>query len=356
MAFDGCTRHLGANEVVDGSELTTSRPRRLDMARFFLGLATVVVMLAGMSSAPSSATAQEKYPSRPVRIVVTLPPGSGPDIRARIVADQLTRMWGRQVVVENRPGGGGAIGAQAALAATADGYTLLAAAASTFTILPAQANKPSFDVNRDFIPIGLMSNEGMVFAVSPKLGVSTLAELIARAKSDPYKIIIGTNPAGSLPHLAARLFVSLSKAPITVVPSTGGTNEAVREIMGGRVHAVIESQPGLRGALASGEVKPLAIMTAERLPSAPDLPLALETVPGLTAVGWVALVAPRGTPDAIVAQLSGDLHKALETPEVRTRLEQTGTPFRPIFTTELARFIESEQKLWWPVVREAETK
>jgi tripartite-type tricarboxylate transporter receptor subunit TctC len=271
------------------------------MPRFFLGLATLAVMLAGWPSAPPSASAQDKYPSRPVRILVTLPAGSGPDIRARIIGDQLSKIWGRQVVVENRPGGGGAIGAQAALTAAADGYTLLAAAASTFTILPVQPNKPSFDVNRDYIPIGLMSNEGMVLAVSPKLGVNSLAELIARAKAEPHMIIIGTNPAGSLPHLAARLFTSLSKAPITVVPSTGGTNEAVREIMGGRVHAVIESLPGLRGALAAGDVKPLAIMTSERLPSVPDLPLALETVPGLTAVGWVALVAPRGTPDAIVA-------------------------------------------------------
>jgi tripartite-type tricarboxylate transporter receptor subunit TctC len=326
------------------------------MARFFLGLAALAVMLAGMSSAPPSAIAQDKYPSRAVRIVVTLPPGSGPDIRARIIADQLTKMWGRQVVVENRPGGGGAIGAQAALSATPDGYTLLAAAASTFTILPAQANKPQFDVNRDLIPIGLMSNEGMVFAVSPRLGVNTLAEFIARAKADPHKIIIGTNPAGSLPHLAARLFVSLSKAPVTVVPSTGGTNEAVREIMGGRVHAVIESQPGLRSALAAGEVKPLASMTSERLPSLPDLPLALETVPGLTAVGWVALMAPKGTPEAIVAQVSEDLRKVLETADVRARLEQTGTPFRAVFTADLARFIEAEQKLWWPVVKEAESK
>ena len=271
-----------------------------------LAVTTVAVMLAGVTIGPAPAAAQDKYPSRPVRIVVTLPPGSGPDIRARIVADQLTKMWGRQVVVENRPGGGGAIGTQAVLSAAADGYTLLVAAASTFTILPVQGSKPAFDVNRDLIPIGLMSHEGMAFAVSPKLGVNTLAGVIARAKADPHKIIIGTNPAGSLPHLAARLFVSLSKAPITVVPSTGGTNEAIREIMGGRAHAVIESLPGLRAALANGEVKALAIMTAERLPSVPDLPLASETLPGMTAVGWVALVAPKGTPEAIVAQVSED--------------------------------------------------
>ena len=132
------------------------------------------------------------------------------------------------------------IGAQAVLSAPPDGHTLLTAAASTFTILPAQSNKLPFDVNRDLIPIGLMSTEGLVLAVSPKLGISTLAELIALAKTDPHKIIIGTNPAGSLPHLAARLLVSLSQAPLTVVPSTGGTNEAIREIMGGRVHVVMD--------------------------------------------------------------------------------------------------------------------
>jgi tripartite-type tricarboxylate transporter receptor subunit TctC len=328
----------------------------IDMTRTFLAAATLAVMLAGVSIGPAPATAQDNYPSRPVRILVTLPAGSGPDIRARIVADQLTKVWGRQVVVENRPGGGGAIGTQAVLSAPADGYTLLVAAASTFTILPVQGSKPPFDVNRDLIPIGLMSNEGMAFAVSPKLGVNTLADVIARAKAEPYKIVIGTNPAGSLPHLAARLFVSLSKAPVTVVPSTGGTNEAVREIMGGRGHAVIESLPGLRPALASGDVKPIAIMTSERLSSAPNLPLATETVPGLIAVGWVALVAPKGTPQAIVEQLSKDLRTAQEAPEIRTRLEQTGTPFRPVYTADLARFIESEQKLWWPVVKEAESK
>jgi tripartite-type tricarboxylate transporter receptor subunit TctC len=154
-------------------------------------------------------------------------------------------MWGQQVIVENRPGGGGVIGVQAVLSAAPDGYTLLHAQASIFTVLPAQMDKPKFDVDRDLVPIGLTANEPMVFAVSPKLGINTLAELITSAKRNPYKFIIGTNPAGSLPHLAATLFVRLSQAPITVVPSTGGTNEAIREIMGGRVHAVIESLPGL---------------------------------------------------------------------------------------------------------------
>jgi tripartite-type tricarboxylate transporter receptor subunit TctC len=189
------------------------------------------------------AAAQDKYPSRPVKIIQTLPAGTSPDIRARIIAEQLTRMWGQQVVVENRPGGGGAIGVQAVLSAPADGYTLLAAATSTFTILPVQKDKPPIDVNSDLVPIGITSYEGLVIAVSPKLGVNTLGDLIALAKRDPHKIIIGTNAAGTLPHLAARLLVDLSKAPITVLPyATGGTNQAIADILGGRVHVVIESR------------------------------------------------------------------------------------------------------------------
>src|SRR5262249_18519733 len=209
---------------------------------------------------------------------------------------------------------------QAALAAPPDGHTLLLAAASVFTVLPVQKDKPSFDVNRDLLPIGLTSSEGMTFAVSSKLGVNTLPEMIALAKREPHKFIIGTNPAGSLPHLAARLFVSLSRAPMTVVPSTGGTNEAIRGIMGGRVHAVIESLPPLRGALDAGDIKVLAIMTPERLPSAPDLPAAAETLPGLVAIGWTALFARSGTPEAVVQQVSEDLRRAMADPDARARM------------------------------------
>jgi tripartite-type tricarboxylate transporter receptor subunit TctC len=289
--------------------------------------------------------------------VVSLPAGAGPDIRARIVAEHLTKTWGQQVVVENRPGGGGLIGVQALLSAPADGHTLLVAVASTFTILPAQKGKMPVDVNRDLIPIGLLGNEGLLIAVPPRLGVGTLAELIALAKKEPEKIIVGTNPAGTLPHLAAGLMVKLSQAPMTVLPyATGGANEAIRDILGGRIHAVVEGRPGLKGALASGDLKALAVLAHERQSDAPDLPTAAETVPGLTAIGWQVLVAPKGTPEGIVRQLVGDLRRTLEAPDVSKRLGHTGTPFRPMFAAELASFIETEQKLWWPIVKEAVPK
>jgi tripartite-type tricarboxylate transporter receptor subunit TctC len=314
---------------------------------------TIAVGLFGSNLAK----AQDKYPSGPVKIINPFPAGSSPDVTIRIVAEQLTKMWGQQVVVENRPGGGGLIGVQAVLASTPDGYTLLAAGGSTFTILPALKDKVPVDVNRDLVPIALTGKGGFLLAVSPKLGVNSLAELIALAKKDPHTIVIGTNPAGSLPHLAARLLVELSKAPFTVLPySTGGTNEAIRDILGGRVHAVIETRSGLKGALDSGDLKALAIMSSERHEKFPDLPAAAETVPGLTAVGWQALVAPKGTPKAIIDQLRQDLFKALQDPHLQTRFDQIGTSFRPLPATDLIHFIEAEQKLWWPIVKVAGQK
>jgi tripartite-type tricarboxylate transporter receptor subunit TctC len=315
--------------------------------------ASLAAFILAISISFSPAVAQDTYPSRPVRIILTLPAGSAPDVRLRVIGNQLTTIWGRQVVIENRPGGAGTLGIQALLAGPADGHTLLATVGSVFTVLPVQSNKVTFDVNRDLIPVALTSNEGMVFAVSPKLGVNNLAEFIALAKADPEKLALGTNPWGSLPHLAARLFVKLAGAPVTVVPySTGGTNEAIREILGGRIHGVIEGRPGLKAHLDTGDLKALAIMTRERVTVLPELPSAAETVPDLVAVGWVGIFAPKGLPNPIVQRLAASIRQAMEAPEVRAKLEQTGTPYQPLFTDDFARFIEAEQKLWWPVVKE----
>jgi tripartite-type tricarboxylate transporter receptor subunit TctC len=310
----------------------------------FLSLAFVLVMIAN-----SGVAEQAQYPTRPVKLIVPLPAGSGPDLRHRLIGQYLTQLWGQQMIVENRPGGGGLIGTRSALAGEPDGYTLLVGLASVYTILPAQNDKLPFDVNNDLTPIGLTSNEGMVIATSSKLGVSALPEFIELARKRPHELIIGTNPAGSLPHLAAKLFVDVTGAPIAVVPySTGGTNEAIRDILGGRVHAVIDGMPALKGNIESGALKPLAIMSRDR---AADLPLASQYIPGLTAMGWQALTVQKGVPEPIVTKLTADLQTVLANPELQERLLQTGSPFRPLWGPELKNFIEAEENLWWPLVK-----
>ena len=314
-------------------------------------------LLAGMAAtgaglAIGQPALAQTYPTRPVKIIVPLPPGSAPDVRHRLIAQALTQLWGQQVIVENRPGGGGIIGTRALLGDQPDGHTLLAALASIYMILPAQHEKLPFDVNTDMIPIGLTAYEGLVMACSPKLGVKSLAEFIALAKKMPDKLVIGTNPAGSLPHITAKLFVDLAKTAIAVVPySTGGTADAIRDIMGGRVHAVIDGWASLRGAIESKDLTPLAILSPKPVAMLPNLPAASATVPGFTSIGWQALTARRGTPEPIVRILGDSLRKVLDDPQLQKRLEETGPEFQPMYGAALTRFIQNEQKFWLPLAK-----
>jgi tripartite-type tricarboxylate transporter receptor subunit TctC len=310
------------------------------------------VAATGFGLATARSASAQTYPTRPVKIIVPLPAGSAPDVRHRLIAQALTQVWGQQVIVENRPGGGGIIGTRALLGEQPDGHTLLAALASIYMILPAQNEKLPFVVNKDMIPIGLTAYEGLVMACSPKLGVNSLAEFIALAKKMPDKLVIGTNPAGSLPHITAKLFVDLTKTAITVVPySTGGTADAIRDILGGRVHAVIDGWASLRGGIESKDLTPLAILSPKPIAMLPNLPVGVATVPGLTSIGWQALTAHRGTPQPILKIVGDSLRKVLDDPQLQKRLLDTGPEFQPLYDAELTRFIQDEQKFWLPLAK-----
>jgi tripartite-type tricarboxylate transporter receptor subunit TctC len=277
---------------------------------------------AGVDLAIRPASAQKAYPTRPVKIIVPLPAGSAPDVRHRLIAQALTQLWGQQVIVENRPGGGGIIGTRAMLGEQPDGHTLLACLASIYMILPAQNEKLPFDVNKDMIAIGLTAYEGLVMACSSKLGVKSLDEFLALA----------------------------------VVPySTGGTADAIRDIMGGRVHAVIDGWASLRGGIESKDLVPLAIMSPKPTDLVPNLPVAAATVPGFTSIGWQALTARRGTPEPVVRILGDSLRKVLDDPQLQKRLQETGPEFAPMYGAELTRFIQDEQKFWLPLAKKYAT-
>jgi tripartite-type tricarboxylate transporter receptor subunit TctC len=321
----------------------------INMARLVLAS-----MLAAISIGAAPAIAEGTFPIKPIRIISPLPVGAGADILVRLIGEQLTGIWQQPVIVESRPGGGGIIAAQAVAAAPPDGYTLLSGAASVYTILPAEKGKLPFDVNRDFTQIGMISITAMNVAVGSRLGIASLSELIALAKSRPHEIVVGTNGTGTLPHFAALALAKRANIPITVVPyASGGTMAAIGDIMGGRVHATIEGMVGLRGNLQSGDLKLIAVMSPERDPSLPDLRTVAETVPGLTAVGWMSLAAPAGTPERVVRQLSEGLRHALETPSVRQRFDEFGAQVKIVTPAETEAFVENEQKLWWPIVKEA---
>ena len=317
------------------------------------------MLLAGVCAmwqvAVEPARAQVRFPAKPLKIVVPVPPGTALDIASRVVAEQLTARLGQQVLVEPRPGAGGLIAAQAVAAAPADGSTLLAGSA-VYTILPAQNPRLSIDVNQDFAQVGmLIVPAAMYVAVSPKLGISTFAEFVALAKSQPDQIVVGTNGAGTLPHYAALLLRKKGGVPINVVPyNQGGSMTAIADIMGGRIHATIEAVFGLRGPLESGDLKLIGVMASERDPSFPDVPAVAETFPDLTAVSFVSLAVPAATPKDIIDRLNEGLRHALETPSVKQRYADLGVSTRVMTPAQTTAFIANEQKIWWPLVKELE--
>ena len=311
---------------------------------------------SGLGLVTAQKASAQAFPTRPVRMFVPLPPGSAPDVRHRLIGQALTQLWGQQVVVENRPGGGGIIGTRAFLNEPPDGHTIFAALASIYMILPAQQAKLPFDVNKDMVPIGLTAYEGLVMACSPKIGAKSLADFIALAKKMPNKLVIGTNPAGSLPHITAKLFVDLTNTAVAVVPySTGGTADAIRDIMGGRVHATIDGWAALRGAIESKDLTPLAILSPKPTSLLPDLPVGVATVPNFNSIGWQALTVRRGTPEPIVKILGDSLRKVLSDPALQKRLEETGPEFQPLYGEELDRFIRGEQEFWLPLAKKYAT-
>lgn len=317
------------------------------LARCCLALTLLVALAA-------PATPQD-YPTRPVKMIISITAGAGPDVIARVVGEHLGKLWGQQVVIENRPGAGGAIAVRAAGTSTPDGHTLYVAVASNFLALPEMLAKLPYDVARDFVPIGFVGAHPMVIGASTQLGVSTLPELIALAKQRPGELNIGISTRGSLPHLTAEWLRMAAGIDVTIVHYPGAP-QALADLMGGRVHVVIESLSTFAPAIAAGKLKPLAVATAQRIKTAPDLPAVAETLPGFLAMGWFALMAPPGTPELIARKISADLRTVLAQPAAARRLTELGTYLEPMSPDELVSFIRKQQQAWKPVLSEIAAK
>ena len=291
----------------------------------------------------------QDYPNRPVKLILSITAGSGPDVIARIVGEHLGKLWGQQIVVENRPGAGGAIAIRAAGTSAPDGYTLFMAVASSFVALPEMQAKFPFDVARDFVPIGFIAGHPMAICASAALGVSTLPELIALAKKRPGELNFGIALRGSLPHLTAE-WLRMAGGIDAAIVHYPGAPQALTDLLGGRVHVVIESLATFTSAIAAGKLKALAVATAQRVKTEPDLPTVAETFPGFLALGWFALMAPPGTPEPIARKVSADLRTVLAMPEVQRRIGELGAQLQPMSGAELLAFIRDQQQAWRPVL------
>jgi tripartite-type tricarboxylate transporter receptor subunit TctC len=310
------------------------------------------VLLAALIDGATQAQAQAQYPMRPVRIISDSAPGSAIDTNLRTIADGLSERWGQQVVIENRPGAGGAISATVAAEAAPDGYTIYAPALSVFLTIPGKAPNLPVQLPRDFTAIGLTAEQPMSIGINPKLGINTLPELIAQAKKQPGSISFAVTGVGRLTHLTGELLQLRSNIKLQMVPYTGGSAQALTDIIAGRVALVIEGYAGLAGAYQTGQLKALAIASQKRLPDLANVPTVAETLPGFVAVGWQCVVAPVGTPQAIVRKISDDLRAVLVKPEIKDKLAARGGHVHPADPAEAEAFVGSQQELWQPALEQ----
>jgi tripartite-type tricarboxylate transporter receptor subunit TctC len=307
-----------------------------------------------------SAARSEEYPSKPVRLVVDSAAGSANDATARILADKLSRIWGQQVLTLNQPGASGGISARVAATSPPDGYTLYMPATSPFLALPGgpgvAPNLP-LELPRDFVSIAFVLEQPLFIGASHKSGIASVARLIALAKERPGEISYAATGRGRLTHLTMELLQARADIKLQLVPYAGGPAQAMNDVVSGRVHLVLDAYAGLAAALQGDLIKGLAATSLQRLPGFENLPTVAETVPGFFVGAWNVMLAPNGTPEAIVRKVSTDLHEALADPEVRAKFAANGAFVRHMTPDEVTAFVQSEQKTWRPildqVVREA---
>lgn len=305
-------------------------------------------------SAGTAAHAQaDNYPNKAVSIISDAAPGSTPDVDARFVAEGLTKAFGQQFIVVNHPGANGSVAARAASEAIPDGYTLFMPALSTFVALPSIAPNLPLQLPRDFIPIGYTAENPMFVAVNPKLGVNTLPELLALAKKEPGKISIAVTGVGRLTDLTGLLLQDRGGVQLLRVPYNGGPAAALADVGSDRVSMIIEGYSGIVGAIKAGQVKLIAVASPERLPQFPDLPTVAETLPGFRALGWQVLVAPNGTPTAIVGKVSDVLAKVVSGAGFKESLAKIGSYSRAMTPEQTLAFVRQEQQTWGPVLQKA---
>jgi tripartite-type tricarboxylate transporter receptor subunit TctC len=280
-------------------------------------LALLLTLACGLASA-------QDYPNKPVRMVVGFPPGGGTDVVARILQPRLSELLGQAVVIDNRPGATGTVAAGQVAKAAPDGYTIMMGHVSVNAIAPSLFANLPYDVNRDFAPIALAAAVPHLLVVHPSLPVSTLKDLVAYLKTQPGKLTFPSAGNGSMPHLAGEVFQSLAGVKLVHVPYKG-SGQSMQDLLGGQHLVAFDTMPASAPHVRSGKLRAVAVSTAQRVPSFPEVPTAEEAgVPGYVVITWYGVFAPAGTPGAIVNRLHADLVRAMQTPDVRAKLEGIG--------------------------------
>jgi tripartite-type tricarboxylate transporter receptor subunit TctC len=306
----------------------------------------------GLAASVGPLAAQEKYPARPVTIIVPQAAGGANDTIARVIALKLGEQTGQTFIVDNRPGAGGNVGTVAAARARPDGYTLMLTADSAMVINPSLYRNTGFDPQKDFEPVGAVATAGYVLVANPAFPGNNVADLIALAKQQPRKINIGSAGNGTLNHLIGEMLGKQTGIELVHIPYKGAA-AAVADLIAGQVQVSVQSLPSAISHIRSGKIKVLGVVNPKRVPALPDAPTIGETIKGFGATPWYGVFAPAGTPRAIINQVNAELVKALDSKDVQERLAGVGCePFKST-PEQFATLVREELPRWARIVKES---
>jgi tripartite-type tricarboxylate transporter receptor subunit TctC len=310
-----------------------------------------LLLLAALLGLSGHAGAQD-WPVRPLKFVISQPPGTSPDITARYLADRLARLLGQQVVVENRPGGQNVIGAQAVAKASGDGYTYFFATTAAIVTNPLTFKALPYDPEKDFVPVAMIAKSPMVVAVNPAVPAKTLAELVALDKSQPGRLAAANEGAKTFSGMMSQMLNQTAGMRMLQVPYTG-VSPAIQDTIAGRTQVVLVSSAALLPFLKRGDLRALAVSAGKRVRGIEDVPTLAETYPGFEYVGWFALLAPAGTPANVVQRVNREMDRVLADPEVAQRLFDLGLVNEGAGTPEsLNEFLRAERARWAKLVKD----
>jgi tripartite-type tricarboxylate transporter receptor subunit TctC len=314
----------------------------------------VLTLLAGTLalSLGVSASAQN-YPNKPIRLVVTFPSGGAPDILARLFSEKA--QLGQPVVVDNKPGAGGNIGADFVAKSAGDGYTLVLGTVGTHSINGSLYEKMPYDMVKNFSPVSLIASAPNLLVVNNNLPVKTVSEFVAYLKANPDKLSFGSPGVGTSVHVSGELFKSMTGTKMTHVPYKG-RQFAIPDLVGGSIQLMFDNMPSALPMAREGKIRAIAVTTAKRSSAAPEIPTVAETLPGFEATTWFALFAPAGTPKPVVDRLNAEVLRVFRLPDVAERLKTLGLEAVLSSPEELATYQASEIVKWTRVVRESGAK
>jgi tripartite-type tricarboxylate transporter receptor subunit TctC len=310
-------------------------------------LSTLIAAALGVTQAHAQATDD---PNRPITLVVPYAAGGGNDVMARIVGEKMSRTLGQQVVIDNRPGAGGALATRQVAKATPDGYTLVIGGTGSLAVNPTLLPNVGYDVRKDFASVGMIGSSAMIVLINPGIAAKTIPEMIALAKKEPGKYTYASAGVGSGIHLGAELFAYMAGVKLVHVPYKG-TGPALTDLLGGHVSMYFSSLPSAISLVKEGQVRALAVTGVKRSDVFPDTPTVAETLPGFEAVLRYGIVAPAGTPRPIVDKLNAALRQALAEPDTIARMARDGTEASPGSPEDYAGVIDREERKWSEVVK-----